>query len=242
LRKPQGAALSKSNFELDYSNAFAPRAKAITEPELVEARLRELASDLVISLLHNAIHSGLGARNDTTRASAATAAGLQQWLKTVEELRTQLGGKNWRIHNEKNCPFISSPDCSISIVVMTGDSETGKQGIEDPTNQAEKGAVVQGFVHANSQLELFNRDSLRMAREHGNETQVWAFLYHYDKKLNEVRFELSYPTAFDKNKIVGWGERLILGSIPNNPSDFAINKDTPNAPASVDVEPKTGTF
>lgn len=242
FRKPQGAALSKSNFELAYSNAFAPRAKTITEPQLVEARLQELSSDLVISLLHNAIQSGLGARNDTTPASAATAAGLQQWLKTVEELRTELGGRNWRIHNEKNCPFISAPDCAISIVVMTGDSETGKQGVEDPTNQAEKGAVVEGFVHANRQLELFNRDSLSMARKHANETQVWAFLYHYDKKLNEVRFELSYPTAFEKNKIIGWGERLILGAIPNNPTDFTIHKDAPNAPASVEVEPKTGTF
>ena len=234
--------MTKSKFELAYSNDFAPRAKTVAEPGLVEARLRELSSDLVISLLHNAIQTGLGARNDTTLASAATAAGLQQWLKTVEELRTQLGGKKWRIHNEKNCPFISSPDRSISIVVMTGDSETGRQGIEDPTNQAEKGAVVEGFVHANRQLELFNQGSLRMAREKQNETQVWAFLYHYDKKLNEVRFELSYPTEFDKNKIIAWGERLILGSIPNNPSNFTIHKDAPNAPVSVEVEPKTGTF
>lgn len=125
---------------------------------------------------------------------------------------------------------------------MTGNSETGKQGFEDPTNQAEKGVVVEGFVQSNRQLELFNQDALKLVKAKKKETQVWAFLYHYDKALNEVRFELSYPTGFTKKKITAWGERLIFGSIPNNPSDFTIRKDIPNAPATVEVEPKTGTF
>lgn len=234
--------MAKSKFTLVHSNGPAPRAKALIEPLLVEARLQELSADLVVSLLTNAIQSGLGARNDTTRASAITAAGLQQWLKTVEELRFQLSEKKWRIHNERNCPFISSPDHSISIVVMTGNSETGKQGFEDPTNQAEKGAVVEGFVQSNHQLDLFNQDSFKLAKSKQKETQVWAFLYHYDKTLNEVRFELSYPTGFGKKKITEWGERLILGSIPNNPTDFTIRNDVPNTPATVEVEPKSGTF
>lgn len=233
--------MAKSPFELVHSDSSAPRAKALTEPLLVEARLQELSTDLVLTLLYNAVQSGLGARNDTTPASAVTAAGLQQWLKTVEELRFQLSEKQWRIHNEQNCPFISSPDHSISIVVMTGNSETGKRGFEDPTNQAEKGAVVENFVQSN-QLDLFNQESFRLAKTNQKETQVWAFLYHYDKALNEVRFELSYPTGFGKKKITKWGERLILGSIPNNPTDFTIRNDSPNTPATVEVEPKSGTF
>lgn len=234
--------MPKPKFELAHSNTFALRAKTIVEHELVEVRLQELSPDLAIKLLYNAIQSGLGVRNETTRASATIAAGVQQWLKTVEELRTLLSEKQWHIHNEKNCPFISSPDRSVSIVVMTGNSETGKQGFEDPTNQAEKGVVVEGFVQSNRQLELFNQDSLKLVKAKQKETQVWAFLYHYDKTLNEVRFELSYPTGFNKKKITAWGERLILGCIPNNPADFTIRKDIPNAPATVEVEPKTGTF
>jgi len=238
--------VSKPKFELAYSNNFAACAKTIVEPQLVEARLQELSPDLAIKPLHDIVQGGLSARSDTTRASAVTAAGVQQWLKTVEELRTLLGEKQWHIHNEKNCPFISSPDRSISIVVMTGNSETGKQGFEDPTNQAEKGVVVEGFVQSNRQLELFNQDAFKLAKEKAEakqkETQVWAFLYHYDKTLKEARFELSYPTGFNKKKITAWGERLILGSIPNNPADFTIRKDTPNAPATVEVKPKTGTF
>lgn len=233
--------MRKSKFALTFSNSFALRAKVVIEPASVEARLQELSSDLGIGLLYNVIESGLGSRNDTTHASAVTAAGIQQWLKTVQELRAQLSRRHWHIHNEKNCPFISSPDRSVSIVVMTGDGETGKIGFEDPTNQAEKGVVVEGFVQSNRQLELFNQDSFKLAKEKQKETQVWAFLYHYDKKLNEVRFELSYPTGFDKKKIIAWGERIILGSIPNNPTNLTIPKDTPNVPAIVEVEPKIST-
>jgi hypothetical protein len=230
-----------SEFKLVHSNSLRPRGKTVIDPSLVDARLQELSSDLSLSLLTEVIRSGLSARNETTRASAVIAAGVQQWLKTVEELRTRLSDKQWNIHEQKNCPFISSPDSLISFVVMTGNRETGKLGFDEPMNQAEKGVVVEGFVQKN-QLELFNQDSFRLAKEKREETQVWAFLYHYDKKLREVRFELSYPIGFDKKKITAWGERIVFGSIPNNPSEFTIRKDAPNSPANVDVEPKSGTF
>src|SRR5690606_38468720 len=111
-----------------------------------------------------------------------------------------------------------------------------------PTNQAEKGVIAQGFVQSNRQLELFNQDAFKKAKSKHKETQVWIFLYHYDRALKEVRYELSYPTGFDRKKITEWGERLILGSIPNNPADFVIGTETPNAPTIVQVEPKIGTF
>lgn len=229
-------------FELIAPNTDLRRATIVDDQALVDARLQELHPDLTTVLIRNAIRGGLAGRNEVTRASAPTAAGVQQWLKTVEDLRTMLAALQWHIHEQQNCPFISSPDRSVSIVVMTGNSETGKVGFEDPTNQAEKGVVAEKFAQKNSQLELFNRGSFKLAKDKQTETQVWALLYHYDKVLNEVRFELSLPTGFDKKKITEWGMRLILGSIPNNPADFTIQKDAPNAPATVNVEPKTGSF
>ena len=234
--------IAVQNFDLTTPNVFLSRSTIVDDPALVEARLQELHPDLKAILFKDAVRGGLESRNEATRASAPTAAGVQQWLKTVENLRTLLAAYQWKIHEQQNCPFISSHDRSISIVVMTGNSETGKNGFEDPTNQAEKGAVAESFVQKNSQLELFNRDSFKLAKEKHKETQVWALLYHYDKVLNEVRFELSLPTGFDNKKITEWGVRLILGSIPNNPADFTIRKEEPGAPATVEVEPKTGTF
>lgn len=228
-----------STFELTPSDAFLSHAPILVEPHEVGARLRDLSPDLTVDLLYNAILAGLGARNETTRASAITESGLKQWLETVKVLRTLLAEKQWRIHDLKNCPFVSSADGRISVVVMTGDKETGRQGIFDPANQAEKGSVVKGYVSVNRQLELFK--AVEFAQEK-NETQVWVFLYHYDKKLKEVRYELSYPTGFNRKKITEWGERLILGSIPDSPESFVGGGVEPNAPVTVEVEPKTGTF
>ncbi|KUF38039.1 hypothetical protein AS359_04390 [Comamonas kerstersii] len=225
-------------FELAFSNSLT--GPVVTDLELVDTRLQELHPTLNRELLADVVAQALNERNDVTEASAPTEAGVLQWLKTVKLLRTWLSSKDWSIQNTQNCPFIVSPDRSVSIVILTGSSETGRQGFGEPTNQAEKGAVAERFVQ-NNQLALFNQDSFKLAKEKQKETQVWALLYHYDKKLNEVRFELSLPTAFGKKKITAWGERLILGSIPNNTTDFTIREDVPNAPATVEVQPKTGT-
>jgi len=230
-----------NNFEL--SSSGPRRARLIIEPVEVEARLHELHPDLTSALLRAAVIGGLGARNDVTRASAPTAAGVQQWLTTVEDLRKILAKLQWKIHEHQNCPFISSPEHEVSVVVMTGNSETGKEGFDDPTNQAEKGAVAEGYVQRNfNQLELFNDSALKLAKSKARETQVWALLYHYDKKLKQLRFELSLPTGFSRKKITQWGERLIFGAVPNSPDEFTITKEEPGAPATVEVVPKKGAF
>lgn len=225
-------------FELAFSNPLS--GQVVSDSALVEARLQELSPDLTKRMLSDVVAQALNERNEITEASAPTEAGVLQWLKTVKLLRTWLSSKDWSIQNTQNCPFIVSPDRSVSIVILTGSSETGRQGFGEPTNQAEKGVVAERFIQ-NNQLALFNQDSFKLVKEKQKETQVWALLYHYDKKLDEVRYELSLPTAFDKKKITAWGERLILGSIPNNPSDFSIRADAPNTPPTVEVQPKTGT-
>jgi len=233
-----------TNFKLTTDTLH--RAKVIDEPARVNAYLRELAPGLTVDLLRDAIRGGLGGRNEVTRASAPTASGIQQWLKTVEDLRTLLAAHKWHIHNQQNCPFISSPDHSVAIVVMTGSIETGKIDGDAPTNQADKGSVARKFTKQNhQQLELFNRAAFEFVKkavdQQQKETRVWVLLYHYDMALNEVRFELSLPTGFDRKKITAWSVRLILGNLPNRPSDFTMPEDAPNAPATVDVELKTGT-
>lgn len=229
-----GVNVSNSGFQL-VPDAFSQLAKTVVDPDEVRLRLLQLHSDLTLELLSKAILKGLSARNDTTKASASTAAGLKQWLDTLEELRNLLLEKQWNPHDQRNCPFAIAPDRSISIVVMTGNAKTGKPGLEDPSTAADKGAVAEGYVSANRQQRLFNQ-----AQEQQG-TQVWALLYHYDKELKEVRYELSLPTDFSNKKITGWGERLIMGSIPNSPADFTIREDIPNAPATVEVQPKIGT-
>lgn len=224
--------MSNSNFQLVSPDSFNPLAKTVVGSNDVRTRLLQLHPDLTPELLFKAILKGLSARNEATPASAPTARGGMQWYATVEGVRSLLMEKQWNTLDQRNCPFAIAPDRSISIVVMTGNAETGKQGLEDPSTSADKGAVAQAYVEANRQLKLFHEQE---------GTQVWALLYHYDQNLKEVRYELSLPTDFTKKKISVWDERLILGSIPNNAADFTIREDVPNAPATVEVQPKTGT-
>ncbi|WP_206425613.1 hypothetical protein [Pseudomonas chlororaphis] len=89
-----------SKFELTASNALIRRTTIIDDPAHVEVRLRELHPDLSPILLRDAVTGGLSGRNEVTRASAPTAAGVQQWLKTVEDLRTLLATAQWHIHEQ----------------------------------------------------------------------------------------------------------------------------------------------
>lgn len=232
-----------SKFKLTSPGATVGRAAVHIEPMAVELRLAELHPDLSSLVFRDAVIGGLSERNAVTRASAPTAAGLNQWLKTVEDLRTILARLQWKIHEHKNCPFISSPDRSVSIVVMTGNSETGNVEGEDPANQAEKGAVVENYVENNvRQLELFSRAALSLVKSNKKETQVWVLLYYYDKALKQIRFELSLPTGFSKRKITAWDERLVFPAVSNDPSTFAIRKEEPIAPVVFDVVPKKGAI
>jgi len=160
---------------------------------------------------------------------------MQQWMKTVEGLRTVLTALNWENHNQQNCPLIRSPGRAISISVMTGDRHTGQNTGIAPTNQADKGVVAQDFIEQNRQLAL-------LACENSQNPHVWVLLYHYDRALEEVRFELSLPNDFYNKKITDWDVRLILGSLPNNTVDFSIHEDAPNAPTTVEVAPKSRAF
>jgi len=218
-----------TDFALTAPNIVDCGAFVIDDPEQISAHLQALHPDLTITLLCEAVAAGgLASRNETTRASAPVAPGGQQWFETVESIRTALVERGWHPQEKDNCPFITAPDYSISIVVMTGDRYTGRKN--SPANQAEKGAVTKRFIEQNQQLELFNTPP------------VWVLLYHYDKQSHEVRFELSLPTGFNNGKITSWGRRLILGSLSSNPDEFMIHQDEPNTPATVDVKPKTGTF
>lgn len=219
------------------------RAPIIDDPMKVEARLRELHPDLNPTLLHYAISGGLDQRNEVTPASAPTAAGSLQWHKTVNDLRYLLADSEWIIYNNRNLPFITSPDYSISIVVMTGNYNTGKNGDDDPVNQAEKGVVAQGFIQKNNeQFELCNLESFGTTNKDDKGTQVWVLLYHYDQELKEIRYELSLPTFYSKGRITSWKQRLIFKSIPNNPDKNSIIESEPSVPVTIHVEPKTKTL
>lgn len=226
-------------FEL--SPSHAPSQKVTHGSDAVQKRLQELDATLDEAVLHMAIEQGYRARLGVTAAHPKTAAGTLHWHESVGTLRTELGVRNWTMVDRQNCPFSVSPDKNMSIIVMTGDPDTGKLRGE-PRNQAEKGAVLGKAIEENRQYELFEKDAAHVWRsENKAGTQVWVLLYHVDQGkvgANEIRIELSLPKKFNGKRIVDWTERIILGTISLDSEFTSLPETQPQSPIDVHVERK----
>lgn len=231
--------MTASDFKLAPLQGPAPQGQVMTDPEAIRRRLLHLSEDLTPEIFFDAMRAGLGGRSEAIPLrSAPTEAGLRHWLEAVKLLRGVLASKGWQSIDRRNSPLIISQDQLKAILVMTGDAETGRNSERQPRNQAEKGGVTQGYVEANSQVGLLYEDALAQAeQQEANGTQVWVLLYHYDKMLDEVRFELSLPNDFHKGYIISWAERLILGSLSNVAEPLEPEAE---APSDVfEVEPRS---
>ena len=224
---------------LNYSSSPQP-ARVVFDSVAVEERLQALDSVLKQELLLEANQRGYEARLEATLAHAPTAAGTFHWHAFVSSLRLALLAQDWFIRNERNCPLVISPDKSIAIVVMTGNIDTGKP-YGNPTNQADKGAVLDEAVQRNVQYKLFETATSKLKKAGGG-TQLWVLLYHVESAPNgvkEIRTELSLPSDFQRKKIVGWEERIILRPLSSEPTAPVV-APLPAPTFDVQVERKTG--
>lgn len=211
-----------------------PRGQITVEPARVSARLLNLHDTLDPAMFQEVNEHGYRARVDVTAAHPTTAAGTFHWHQAVFALRTALFERGWTKKDLKNCPFILSPDRSVAILVMTGDADTGLvQGF--PTNQSQKGTVLKQAISGN--YELFETAMISKLERMSNGTEMWVLLYHVGIDENGrtvLRSELSRPSRFERKKIAGWMERIILGPIhPDGEHEMQV--DSPIAPKPIDV-------
>jgi len=226
---------------LTHPNSPQP-TRIISDPAEVDARLLALDSVLKQEVLLEANQRGYEARLEATMAHAPTAAGTYHWHSFVAGLRLALRAQGWSIRDERNCPLVISPDKSMAIVVMTGNFDTGK-AYGNPTNQADKGAVLDEAVQRNVQYQLFENKAISKLQKGEGGTQLWVLLYHVEagsSGIKEIRTELSLPSDFQRKKIVGGAERIILRPLSTDPNTPVV-APLPTTPFEVAVERKTGT-
>lgn len=213
------------------------KCKVINDPIEVANRLRELETALNEELFLEANKRGYEARKEATPAHAPTAAGTYHWHAFIPALRTALIINGWQMKDHKNCPLIVSPDKNMMILVMTGNSDTGKK-YANPSNQASKGSVVDEGVQMNKQYELFENAAISTLKRGISGTQLWVLLYHVERTKDgdkEIRTELSLPSQFKNKKILEWAERIILNPILLD-TDFTIEKPSPSGPIDIPIE------
>lgn len=179
----------------------------------------------------DAILSGIAQYKSVNKFHPITAGGSRAWEEIVASFRQMVVDQcvGWTsIHRDGMAQLVNVGQ-QLTIVVTSGDSNTGFDSEVQPRTRNQKGQATKNIVEANYPLfeDIATIDeSLNNADDH----QTWVFLYAIDKQKSEVRFELSLPTetqlsgAKGKLKISQWSQRFLFEPVP---FEGEISKLTP---------------
>lgn len=198
----------------------------------VGSRLAELG--LNAGVLQEAVMQGMLARSEATPNDPPLFPGFSAWARTVRSLREQLipHPYGWSRSDEGSYSLVVNPDGKIAIAVATGDENTGNVHIT-PLTKSPKGTRTQCAIEINQYLLFDELPDLEIPEGSNSDRVTWVLLQNYNQMLKEVRYELSRPNSYS-GKIDGWSERIILGSLPFDPTIVIPVPVIPNLP-DIDV-------
>jgi hypothetical protein len=202
----------------------------------VELRLAQLG--LSIELLHGAIREGQAAGDFCTAAHPRFYPGCRVYGETNGGLRLRLGMQAWTFTDDENIPRAVSPDESVVITALQGDTQTGlRHGPDAQTRRPRKTGSLR-IVERNAQLLLElvlpEDDDELLAEKLGPVLgPTWFLLYRRDG--DKVRSELSMAKGARANALLEWSERLILPEIDLNegPGPERGGRDNPQVDVPV---------
>lgn len=172
------------------------------------------------------------ARDSTTVSDngflAPTGPGTFMYHYGISKIRELLAEKGWKSDSFRNLPYTVSQDESVKITLATGNATTGiKEGLGPQLK--EKGRTP-SFL--NGQMTLFNPDDYAVDQPQGT---LWYLVFHVDRKLQEIRMELSMPVFDNTNQVKGWVHRIIMDPVPlqNTRTTLPFNEEVP----LIDISP-----
>lgn len=171
------------------------------------------------SIFRDALQSGVALSKSVTKFHPLTASGSRAWEEIVATFRELVIGNynGWKAVQQNGMPVLINSELGITIVITSGDENTGIKDLSSPKTKNAKGQVTESFVGRN--YDLFSVDN---SVESIDSHQTWVLLYTFDKNKLEVRYELSLPTNTDisgnkgKIKISDWLTRVIFPAISIN--------------------------
>jgi hypothetical protein len=209
-------------------------AKVISEPIERRNRLAELGLDE--EDLQQCVFRGQSAYADCTPNHPPIFKGMCAWGETTCAVREYLLPKGWRRLDDGNLPTTVNKNGTITIMVSTGDEDTGR--IEgNPSTKSSKGPRTAEAIASNLVDTLFG--DIRKIANQPDDRATFMLLFHRDEISDEVRSELSSPLKIneDDGRIDEWKERIILGAIPFSGGTRSLTDSGPQTPP-VDVEIK----
>jgi hypothetical protein len=202
-----------------------------------DKRLAQLG--LTVEDLHAPIRYAYLARLGCNSNDPPGLAGILFWGRIVRGLREHLAAKGWRKNLEGRLAATVDEGSAVSIVVSTGDDETG-DATGSPKSKFTKGPATRDAVTANGQVELF-------PTEFSEESipNTWVLLVRVAHEVDAERAirrtvinaELSRPSEMDdEGRIGGWFERIVLPPIIDEDDSGAQDRDVSDIGPDFDVD------
>jgi hypothetical protein len=204
-------------------------ANVVFKPIERRNRLAELG--LEEDGLQQCVARGQSAWADCTPNHPAIFKGMSAWGETTCAVREYLLPKGWKRVDEGNLPTTVNKANTITIIVSTGNEDTGRADGE-PSTKSSKGPRTAEAIASNLMNTLFG--DIRKIASKPDDRATYMLLFHRDEELEEVRCELSSPLKIneDDGRIDEWTERIILGSMP---FDGGSKISTGNGPQTPDL-------
>lgn len=173
------------------------------------------------TIFRDAMQSGISLFKSATEFHPVTTGGSRAWEEVVGIIRFRVVDKydGWRAAQQNGMPVLINSSKAITIVITSGDENTGIVSADEPRTKNAKGQVTESFVGKNLDLFSIEKDSNLVELSSIDSHQTWVLLYTIDKEKSEVRFELSLPTstALSGNqgriKICEWQKRVLFPAI-----------------------------
>lgn len=161
----------------------------------------------------------LAAYNQTTSHDATTAPGTYAYFAAIRALRDILCPKGWGRSVHKNVEMVVHPEDLISIIVSSGNQDTGNKK-RNPKTKNIKGTQTKNLVSFNKEQLQFPFMKQKITNISINHT--WMLLFHVDEQKSQMRIELSLPIEMDVDelRVSGWQKRIII-----DPIDFSHTPD-----------------
>ncbi|WP_353614058.1 hypothetical protein [Mangrovibacter phragmitis] len=174
-----------------------------------------------------------------------TSAMTRAWEEVVAAFRESVISelKGWNYTFDSGLEYTINSERGLSIIATSGNKDTGiLEGF--PKTKNAKGSATEDVISRN--LGLFGEDDDDDDEYESEEpedsipisidsTQTFVFLYYFDLGAQEVRCELSKPSAMSgfngQNKISSWSERIILPSVP-----FSAAIETPEKEFNEEID------
>tara|TARA_R110001583_G_scaffold23841_2_gene87486 strand:+ start:6686 stop:7381 length:696 start_codon:yes stop_codon:yes gene_type:complete len=192
---------------------------------------------LSFEILQSSISAGISEYMSASSLAPLNAGGSKASFAIIENIREQLlqNSLGWSMVNKHGQCLTNNADENLSIVVTSGDKDTG---LADgyPCTKNGKGTETKNQVLRNigKTLNLFDEpqitnDCADIDSKKVDTHELWLLLYYFDHQKKEVRFELSLPIGYKevgrygKVKVTDWGTRLFF--TPVSFEDYLITKN-----------------